>query len=145
MTFDELSDMWDTDCQIDDDNLDKSAIHTAKLHAKYLRLLVSHKMKLSSYEVQYNTLRQKKFRYYRGELSRAELEAEGWNQWQGVKPLKNEMEEFLEGDEDLNKVMAKRVYIKNIIEALESILNQLKGRDWQIRNAIEWRKFVAGQ
>lgn len=145
MTFDELSDMWDVDCQIDDDHLDKSAISTAKLHAKYLRILVSHKMKLSAYEVQYKTLRQKKFRYYRGEMTKDELQEEGWAQWQGVKPLKNEMEEFLDGDVDLNKITIKSQYIKNMIEALESILNQLKGRDWQIRNAVEWRKFVAGQ
>lgn len=145
MTFDELCDMWDLDCQIDDDHLDKSAVDTARLHSKYLRMLVSHKMKLSAYENQYKILRQKKFRYYRGEMSKDELQEEGWTQWQGVKPLKNEMEEFLEGDADLNKITAKSQYIENMILALESILNQIKGRDWQIRNSIEWRKFVAGQ
>lgn len=145
MTFDELCDMWDHDCQIDDDHLDKSAVDTARLHSKYLRMLVSHKMKLSAYENQYKILRQKKFRYYRGEMSKDELQEEGWTQWQGVKPLKNEMEEFLEGDADLNKITAKSQYIENMILALESILNQIKGRDWQIRNSIEWRKFVAGQ
>jgi hypothetical protein len=77
-------------------------------------------------------------------MTKQELQEEGWDQWQGVKPLKNEMAEFLEGDADLNKVNIKCEYIKNMIEAIESILNQLKGRDWQIRNAIEWKKFVSG-
>lgn len=144
MNFEQLSDMWDEDCQIDNDHLDKSSVKTAQLHSKYLRLLVNHKMKLSALETEYKLLRQRKFRYYRGEMTKDELQEEGWNQWQGVKPLKNEMEEFLEGDADLNKITVKCAYIKNMIDALDSIMNQLKGRDWQIRNSIEWKKFVSG-
>jgi hypothetical protein len=54
------------------------------------------------------------------------------------------MDEFLEGDNDLNKIVIKCEYIKGIIEALESILGQIKARDWQIRNAIQWKQFIAG-
>ena len=90
-------------------------------------------------------LRQKKFRYYRGEMGKAELEENNWQQWQGVKPLKNEMNEFLEGDEDLNRITIKCEYLENMIQGVESIMSQIKARDWQIRNSIEWKKFIAGQ
>jgi len=109
-----------------------------------LRFLIQHKMKLSALQNDYNLMRQRKFRYYRGEMTKNELEELKWDQWQGVKPLKNEMEEFLDGDYDLNKITIKCEYIKNMIEALESILNQIKSRDWQIRNAIQWKQFIAG-
>jgi len=89
-------------------------------------------------------LRQKKFRYYRGEMPKHELDENNWTQWQGNKPLKNEMDEFLEGDADLNKITIKCEYIKGMVEALEAILGQIKSRDWQIRNAIQWKQFVAG-
>jgi hypothetical protein len=92
----------------------------------------------------YNTLRQQKFRWYRGELSREELSLLNWEQWQGIKPLKNEMEEFLMGDKDLNIVEVKLQYINSIVEFIESIMNQIKARDWQIRNSIEWKKFISG-
>jgi hypothetical protein len=92
----------------------------------------------------YNTLRQQKFRWYRGELSREELTLLNWEQWQGIKPLKNEMEEFLMGDKDLNIVEVKLQYINSIVEFVESIMNQIKARDWQIRNSIEWKKFISG-
>ena len=144
MTLDELHDLWDTDCFIDDDHLDKSSIATAKLHSKYLRMLIQHKMKIAAYQAEYNNLRQAKFRYYRGEMPREELTERSWNQWQGVKPLKNEMEEFLTGDSDLNKIDLKIQYIKVMVEALDSILGQIKARDWQIRNAVEYKKFIAG-
>jgi uncharacterized Rmd1/YagE family protein len=77
-------------------------------------------------------------------MNKVELEELKWTQWQGIKPLKNEMEEFLEGDTDLNRINIKCEYIRGMIEALESILNQIKSRDWQIRNAINWKQFVAG-
>jgi hypothetical protein len=105
---------------------------------------MEHKLKLSALQLEYKTLRQKKFRYYRGELTRDELDVYGWRQWQGTKPLKNEMDEFLEGDVDLNKISVKCEYIKHMIDALESILQQVKGRDWNIRNAITWKQFISG-
>lgn len=92
----------------------------------------------------YNTLRQSKFRYYRGELSKEELQLLGWTQWQGIKPLKNEMEEFLGGDGDLNTMEVKQEYIQGVVDFLESVMNQIKARDWQIRNSIEWKKFISG-
>lgn len=144
MNIEELNDMWDNDCTIDEDHLDRASVTTAKLHSKYLRILIHHKMKVAALYAEYNNLRQVKFRYYRGELSREELTERNWNQWQGVKPLKNEMDEFLTGDADLNKINIKIEYIKVMVEALESILGQIKARDWQIRNAVEYKKFIAG-
>lgn len=144
MNIDELHDLWDQDSKINDDHLDRESVKTPQLHSKYLRMLIQHKMKLAALQVEYKTLRQKKFRYYRGEMPKTELEELNWTQWQGIKPLKNEMEEFLEGDSDLNRINVKCEYIKGMIEALEAILGQIKSRDWQIRNALEWKKFVAG-
>jgi hypothetical protein len=144
MNIDDLHDLWDVDCVIDEDRLDRESVKTPNLHSKYLRFLIQHKMKLSALQADYNITRQRKFRYYRGEMSKTELEELKWNQWQGNKPLKNEMDEFLEGDSDLNKIKIKCEYIKGMIEALEAILGQIKSRDWQIRNAIQWKQFVAG-
>jgi hypothetical protein len=144
MNIDELHSLWDADSVINEDHLDRESIKSPQLHSKYLRYLIQHKMKFAALQAEYKTLRQKKFRYYRGEMPKPELEEYGWSQWQGIKPLKNEMDEFLEGDADLNKINIKCEYIKGMVEALEAILSQIKSRDWQIRNAIEFKKFVAG-
>jgi hypothetical protein len=68
----------------------------------------------------------------------------GWVQWQGVKPLKNEMDEFLQGDTDLNTMRVKIDYLETMIYLLESILTQIKARDWQLKSGIEWKRFLAG-
>jgi hypothetical protein len=77
-------------------------------------------------------------------MSRQELEDLGWLQWQGLKPLKNEMEEFLEGDTDLVQMQQKVEYLNTVVMFLESVLNAIKQRDWQIRNSIQWKEFLVG-
>lgn len=144
MTLDELQNMWEIDCQIDDNFLGEQSTATPKLHAKYVKLLVQVKLKHTKLSSDYNILRKAKFRYYRGELSRDELSELGWAQWQGVKPLKNEMDEFLSGDNDLNTIRVKIDYLETMIYFLESVMGQIKARDWQIKTHVEWKKFLSG-
>ena len=144
MTQDELLDAWTLDSAIDDNHLDTASIKSTLLHAKYLRLLTEHKMKLAALQNQYNTLRQDKFRYYRGEMSREELQKRNWSPWQYNKPLRAEMDEHLLGDADLNRVKVKIEYVKVMVEAIDSIMKAIINQQWIIRNAIEFRKFQAG-
>ena len=131
-------------CIRDSNYLGEHATKTPKLHAKYIRFLVNVKLKHTKLQSDYNLLRKNKFRYYRGELSREELQALDWAQWQGIKPLKNEMDEFLSGDSDLNTLRVKIDYLETMIYFLESVLGQIKSRDWTIKTAVEWKKFLAG-
>jgi len=144
MNIEQLQELWEQDCQIDDNYLGEAATTTPKLHAKYVKMLVQVKLKHTKLQSDYNLARKNKFRYYRGEMSRDELKELEWNQWQGVKPLKNEMDEFLTGDEDLNSLEVKIKYLETMIYLLESILQQIKARDWQVRSHIDWKKFLAG-
>jgi hypothetical protein len=144
MNIEQLQEQWDNDCSIDENFLGEYATATPKLHAKYLKLLVGVKLKHTKYSSDYNILRKNKFRYYRGELSRDELTDLGWQQWQGVKPLKNEMDEFLQGDTELNTMKVKIDYLETMIYFLESVLTQIKARDWQIKTHVEWKRFLAG-
>jgi len=144
MKIDDVLVMWQADSAIDDNHLGEASTTTAKMHAKYLRLLIENKLKRTKLEGDYNQLRQAKFRYYRGEMGREELESYGWEQWQYNKPLKAEMDEFLKGDEDLTKLQARVDYMDAVVYALESIMTQIKQRDFQISNGIKWKQFLAG-
>ena len=107
MNIEQLQEMWEADAEIDDNYLGEQSTATPKLHAKYVKMLVQVKLKHTKLQSDYNLSRKNKFRYYRGELSRDELKEHGLEQWQGIKPLKNEMDEFLSGDEDLNTLEVK--------------------------------------
>lgn len=144
MKLDDVLILWEADSAIDDNHLGESAVATAKLHAKYLKILIDSKLKLTKLNLDYNSLRKLKFRYYRGEMTRDELKDLGWEQWQYNKPLKTEMDEFLKGDADLSAIQARVEYMETMVYALESIMTQIKARDWQLSNGIKWKQFLAG-
>ena len=144
MKLTEIQEMWSKDSKINDLDLGKSSTQTAELHAKYLNLLTNSKLQLRKYEADYLRLRRTKFKYYRGEMTREELEEYGWDQFQGIKPLKNEMDEIINCDEDIIKSVDKVEYIKAVLYQLEQIIRSLNGRAWEIKNAIEWTKFTNG-
>ena len=144
MNIEEIQQMWEQDSIIDDNHLGEASTETAKVHSKYIKLMVGVKLKLTKARGDYNILRKNKFRYYRGELSREELAELGWQQYQLIKPLKNEMDDFLQGDQDLITLNTRIEYLETMGYLLEGILGQIKSRDWQLKNGIEWKKFLAG-
>ena len=144
MNIEEIQNAWEADSAIDDNYLGEASTTTPKLHAKYIRLLIGTKLKHTKYKTDYNVVRKNKFRYYRGELSRQELQDLGWEQWQGVKPLKNEMDELLECDNKLIELQDKIEYFKTTIYTLEQIIRSLNSRTWDIKSGIEWAKFTNG-
>jgi hypothetical protein len=136
--------MWAEDCNINRNKIAEESLNTAKLHQKYLTLLLQIKTKMLKTEMDFNTLKLDKYRYFRGEMTKEELAERGWVQYQGLKPLKSDMEFVLEHDTEVGKMNIKIQYMRNMVYQLESILNSIKGRDWAIRNHIEWQKFQAG-
>ena len=84
-----------------------------------------------------------KIEYYSGRMSQEELDANGWQPFSFV--LKSDINAYLEGDNDLIKMLEKKVYHEECVSVLESILNELKQRTWQLRDFISWEKFIGGQ
>ncbi len=144
MKLSEIQQDWIADSKINELELGREAIKVPTLHSKYLTVLSNTKLQLRKAESDYYKLRQLKFRYYRGELTQKELEDNDWSQWQGNKPLKNEMDEFMQCDEDLNNLLDKAEYFKTVIFTLEQILRSINSRTWDIKSAIEWNKFTNG-
>ena len=144
MKLSDLQDSWKDDCKIDEMNLGRVSARTPNLHAKYLNYLSSTRLNLRKAESDYLNCRRMKYKYYRGEMTKQELEDEGWEQWQGNKPLKNEMDEFLTVDSDLILLQDKVEYFKTVLYQLEQIIRSLNSRTWDIKNAIEWNKFTNG-
>jgi hypothetical protein len=144
MKLSELQEAWSEDSRIDETNLGREAVRTPQLHAKYLNWLGSVRLNLRKAESDYLNLRRRKYRYYRGEMTRDELESEGWTQFQGNKPLKNEMDEILNTDSELIGLQDKVEYFKTVLNQLEQIVRSINSRTWDVKNSIEWHKFTNG-
>lgn len=144
MRLTELQEEWSRDAVIDELNLGREASRVPILHAKYIALMSKVKLQLRKAESEYLNVRRKKYKYYRGEMTRQELEDEGWIQFQGNKPLKNEMDEFLTCDLHLIELQDKIEYFKTVHYTLEQIIRSLNSRTWDIKSSIEWVKFTNG-
>lgn len=144
MKLSEIQDMWKEDCKINMTNLGQEAAHVPVLHAKYLALLTSTKLQLRKTEVDYLRLKKIKERYFRGELSKEELNELGWEQYLLNKPLKNEMDEFIKTDDDIIQCIDKIEYYKTLLYQLEQIIKSINSRTWDVKSAIEWYKFTNG-
>jgi hypothetical protein len=144
INLNELQEEWKSDCKIDELNLGSESTKTPELHAKYLNYLTTFKLQLRKYETHMLSLRRTKSRYFRGELSKEELEQLEWEQYLGNQPLKQEMQEYLDSDPDIIKIVDKVEYIRACLYQCEFVMKSLSSRTWDIKNAVEWTKFTNG-
>lgn len=144
MKLSELQEMWKDDSKIDSLAIGDASLETARLHSKYLAFLANSRLSLRRYEAEYWRMRKRRYRYFRGELTKEELEEYDWPQWQGAKPLKNEMDEYLSADEELLSIQDKVEYYKTVVFFLEQVMRSLNSRTWDIKNHIEYLKYSQG-
>ena len=144
ITLKDLQEEWKSDCKIDDLDLGSESLKTPELHSKYLNHLSNFKLHLRKKEAEYLTLRRNKWRWYRGEMSAEKLEELGWEQYLGNTPLKNEMNDFIDSDPDVIKVMDHYEYVKTCVFQCETIMRSINSRTWDIKNAVEYTKFTNG-
>ena len=138
-----LKEMVNKDLEIDGAELDLESLRIPQLHNKYLNIFTDEKLELSAVEFKYNDLLRKKWEYYTGKMSQEELDALGWEPFQ-LNILKTDLEKYLSSDAELAKMKAKKVYQEQKLEYLTSILKAINNRQFHIRDAIAWRKFVNG-
>ena len=57
---------------------------------------------------------------------------------------KDEERTFIEADEEFRAKKTEVEYYETVVEYLQEVIKQVGQRNFQIKNAIEWRKFEAG-
>ena len=134
---------WENDADIDQTRPGKELLKIPKLHNKYLAILTKHKIASKKANFDYLRMRKVKWEYYTGKMSQEELAEYGWQPFQFV--LKSDITTYLESDPDLIKLLEKKVYHEEVVSVIESIMNELKQRTWQLRDFISWEKFIGGQ
>lgn len=144
MKLQDVQDEWAKDAIIDQTNLGHEATRNPLLHSKYLNRLSTAKLLVRKAESDYLRMRKDKYRYFKGEMTKPELDERGWPQYLGRTPLKTEMEEYLTSDDDMIRLTDKLEYLKTCQFTLESILKAIASRGWEIKSGIEWHKIQNG-
>ena len=144
MNLDEILSNWKADVEVDPHQLEKEIFRTPNLHAKYLEVFVYMKARFAAAEKKIGQMKYLKRKYYRGEMTREDLEKYNWTQFQGLKPSNSELQSMFDMDPELNELEEKLAYFKTGVAALEYIMKQIGIRDYSLKSVIEYRKFCGG-
>ena len=134
---------WEKDSIIDQTEPGKELIRIPILHSKYIKILVEHKMASKKAHFDYLRLKKVKWEYFNGKLSQEELDERGWTQF--AYKLKADVPTYIESDNELIKLLEKKIYHDESVSVIESILNELKQSTWQLKEYIQWERFIGGQ
>ena len=141
--IEDIYEMWNIDSKIDTLTLDEESLKTPALHSKYIRLLGDERRQLNRMLYTHKVLEKDKSEYYRGTMCEEDMEARGWEP-KDIRVLKTDVPKYVDGDEDVVKHLIQISDQREKVELLISILKTIHSRNWDIRNAIEWRKFLGG-
>jgi hypothetical protein len=142
-TLEQILKYWTTDSEIDQTEPGKELIRIPILHSKYLQILTKHKMASKKAHFDYIRMRKIKHEYYSGKMDKDDLDKYGWEQFGYA--LKSDLPTYLESDNDLIKLLEKKIYHEEVVSVIESIMGELKQRTWQLKEYIQWEKFIGGQ
>lgn len=143
MKLEEIQQLWEKDCEIDRAELGEESLKIAQLHSKYFKLFSAERLLYKKLEKDIKILQKVKFEYYNGILSHDELKERGWDPF-SLKVLKSDLHIYLDGDVDIHNAQLKLEYQKEKIDFLENVIKALNNRNFQIKNAIDWAKFMNG-
>ena len=127
----------------DDTELDKESLRIPQLHNKYLNFYHEERLRFQGYKAQYSKMFKLKWEYYTGKLSENQLKELGWEPFD-LKILRQDVDIYLEADKDLVELKNKMTMQEEKVEYLNSVLKGIMNRQFHIRDAIAWRKFMNG-
>lgn len=144
MKLEELYEIWEKDAKYDDLNLDVDSLNISSLHAKYNRMLSEARSQLRALRINrkthYATLRE----YYLGNLNNPE-DLERINREPYLnKVLRQNVNDYVEADDDITKIDTRIAVLEEKVEVIIEIMKAVHKRSFDIKHALEWRKFTTG-
>ena len=140
MNLDEIQLSWEEDSKIDEDNLHSESTKIPSLHAKYYRILNNILLMKKLEENKFKQLKKTKWQYYTGKADPEVYIEKPFDH----KVLRQDVDKYMDSDEDLIKVLNKIDYFQVMLNYLDSILKTINNRTFRIKNSIEWQKFIRG-
>ena len=139
-TLEDFFDDTKQDLKIEESELDRESLRTPYLYDKYLKMYQKTKLHLREVERKYAELKLEKHRYYSGNADPEVYKKTPF----GIKVVKQDLDMYLKADPELAKAVDMVEYVSTIKDFLEKTLKNVENRNWNIKNAIEWRKFLSG-
>lgn len=140
MTLAELEAMIEKDSIIDPSDLGGEALKISMLHSKYYSLFMKELKASRAADFVFAEVKKRRTHYYLGKADDETYQKETLD----FKVLKADLELYLEADRELTEADIRRQNQRMKSEMLEAFVKSINQRSFNIKNAIEWRRFTAG-
>ena len=140
MNLEEIQQQAEKDLKLDDTELDIESLKTPELHNKYLKLLSKFSLLLKKADSDYAVLHKDKWEYYTGKADSKVYMEKPFD----LKILRADVDKYLLSDSEIILLSQKIEYLRTVVNHIEQVLKQINNRTFQIKNAIEWKKFTMG-
>ena len=135
---------WKEDTQkFDDLNLDQESARLINMHGKYIEWLSHERTILRSLYIEKKRMILKLREYFLGSATDEDLQEIGRTP-NPIKILRNEANMYIESDPIMTTLDSKIAIQEEKVEYLNSIVKGITNRQFHIRDAIAWRKFLNG-
>ena len=140
MTLDELKQIVYKQLPVDKDHLDTESLRNQALYAKFIDYKTNFDFLLAKAKGEYKVLYKEKWEYYGGKADAKIYVTKPFD----LKVLKNDLHIYIESDKEIIDAENKIVYLETTVKYIDYVLKSIQSRGWDIKNAIEWKKFEAG-
>ena len=140
MTLDELKLQVQKDLKIDNEHLDTESLKNQEIKANYLDHKSRYELLLYKAKGDYKRMYRDKWEYYGGKADAKIYAVKPFD----LKVLKTDLAVYISADEEIMNAENKIGYLETVIDYIKGVIKSVDNRGWDIKNAIEWRKFEAG-
>ena len=140
MDLEKLQEQVDKDLKLNESELDLESLKTPQLHNQYMKHLTKYKLMLSRAESELHSIKREKWEYYTGKADPSVYQQKPFN----IKLLKPDVDKYLKSDDEIIKLEQKVTYVQSVVDYLDRTVKIISNRGFQIKNAIDWRKFTSG-
>ena len=140
MNLEELKLQVSQDLRVDDEHLDTESLKNQEIKAKYLDHKSKFELLLFKAKGDYKRLYREKWEYYGGKADAKIYATKPFD----LKVLKTDLGVYISADEEIIDAENKIGYLETVVDYIKGVIKSVDNRGWDIKNAIEWKKFEAG-
>ena len=140
MNLDELKLQVQRDLKVDDEHLDTESLKNQEIKATYLDHKSRYELLLYRAKGDYKRLYREKWEYYGGKADAKIYATKPFD----LRVLKTDLGVYISADDEIIDAENKIGYLETVIDYIKGVIKSVDNRGWDIKNAIEWKKFEAG-
>ena len=140
MNLEELKLQVQNDLRVNDEHLDTESLKNQEIKAKYLEHKSRFELLLFKAKGDYKRLYREKWEYYGGKADAKIYATKPFD----LKVLKTDLGVYISADEEIIDAENKIGYLETVVDYIKGVIKSVDNRGWDIKNAIELKKFEAG-